>query len=159
MDEDTGDNRSDGPAAARRRTIYLLKNADLAVRSLAEPLLRGAGLTLAQYTVLSVVEMRENISSAALARRLGMTPQSANEVIIALAREGLVERIADPDHGRIRLISVTRAGRDRLRSSDVLIDHVEQTLLTGISEQSLEILRTTLATISQNWRQSIKPQD
>lgn len=158
MDDDTPEKRSPRPGGTSdaRRTLYLLKNADLSVRTLAEPLLRGAGLTLAQYTFLSVLGSREDLSSAALARRMGMTPQSANEVILALAKEGLIERISDPRNARIQLIKVTRAGTERLRSGEVLMDHVERTLLEGLSEGAIQALRAALITISSNGQNSVR---
>lgn len=156
--DDAPENPQELSAGDERRTIYLLKNADLAVRTLAEPLLRGAGLTLAQYTFLSVLSSREDLSSAALARRLGMTPQSANEVILALAKEGLVERVSDPRNARIQLIRVTRAGAERLRSSEVLMDHVERTLLNGLPAETVATLRDALAAISRNAQRMIQEQ-
>lgn len=160
MDDHPPGNNSPRPSGTSdgRRTLYLLKNADLSVRTLAEPLLRGAGLTLAQYTFLSVLGSREDLSSAALARRMGMTPQSANEVILALAKEGLIERISDPRNARIQLIKVTRTGAERLRSGEVLMDHVERTLLDGLPDGAIEILRTALTTISSNGQKAVKEQ-
>ena len=46
------------------------------------------GLTTLQYTTLSVLGRRGELSNAQLARRAYMTPQSMSEVIDALEKKG-----------------------------------------------------------------------
>lgn len=63
-----------------------------------------------------------------LVRHLGVSRSSVSELVDALAREGLVESVPDPDHGRRLLVALTKPGRlvaraqiennaDRLRAS------------------------------------------
>lgn len=47
-----------------------------------------------------------------LGRRLGMTKQSAGEVVTHLARQGYVERRPDPEDRRARRITLTARGRE-----------------------------------------------
>jgi len=58
-------------AAAKkfRRTSYLIMRLDIATRSMLEQALRGRGVTLTQYTVLSIVSDVDGMSSADMARR------------------------------------------------------------------------------------------
>ena len=71
------------------------------------------GLSVAQYTTLSILRSRSGLSNAQLARRLWVTPQSMNEVISALERAGLIERVPDVANRRILRTALTRdtAGR------------------------------------------------
>jgi DNA-binding MarR family transcriptional regulator len=60
------------------------------------------------------------LTIGALAARLGVTQQAASKSVADLERRGYVERTADPDDARARLVSLTargeaviRAGRDQ----------------------------------------------
>lgn len=140
------------PARSAARTIYLLKSAELAVRAAAEPLLRDFDLTMAQYTALSLISARENLSSADLARRLSVTPQSINEIIIRLEQAGLVGRVEDHGNRRILRLSVTDMGRDMLRRCDAVIDALEHRLLVGLTPQEVERFRQILDAIAVGGR-------
>src|SRR5260370_26734119 len=75
------------------RLSYLVRKAELAAYQRLDQALRGFGLTPAQYTVLAILSRGgESLSSAALARRLGVTPQSANEIVATLSMQYLVRR-------------------------------------------------------------------
>ena len=75
------------------RLSYLVRQAQLATYQRLDRALRGFGLTPAQYTVLAILSRRgESLSSAALSRRLGVSPQSANEIVASLNALGLVRR-------------------------------------------------------------------
>jgi DNA-binding MarR family transcriptional regulator len=49
-----------------------------------------------------------------LAQRAGMTHQAMSELVGELVAAGLLERVADPDDGRARLVRPTPAGRAEL---------------------------------------------
>jgi DNA-binding MarR family transcriptional regulator len=72
------------------------------------------GLTLPQYSVLSVAEAEPGLSGAELARDCMLTPQATNEIISRLAAAGLLERRPDARHRRLRRMVVTETGRDLL---------------------------------------------
>src|SRR5258707_15611811 len=72
------------------RLSYLVRQAQLATYQRLDQALRGFGLTPAQYTILAILSRGgESLSSAALARRLGVTPQSANEIVATLSMQYL----------------------------------------------------------------------
>ena len=61
------------------RLSYLLRQTQLANHQHLDRVLQEFGLTPSQYTVLGIVsDHPEGIFSAALARRLGVAPQSSN---------------------------------------------------------------------------------
>jgi|688.fasta_scaffold200049_2 DNA-binding MarR family transcriptional regulator len=141
-------------ARSAARTIYLLKAAEVAVRVAADPLLRDFDLTMAQYTALSLIGSRDDLSSADLARRLSVTPQSINELIIRLEQVGLVRRVEDPGNRRILRLSVTDIGRDMLHRCDAVIDTLEQRLLTGFTPSEVERFRQMLDAIATAGREA-----
>ncbi len=73
------------------------------------------GLTVSQYTALSVMRSRAGLSNAQLARRVLITPQSMNEVVAQLAERKLIQRRPDPAHGRAIRTDLTPRGEHVLR--------------------------------------------
>ena len=83
---------------------------DRVVRRHIDDVVKAKGLSVNQYTTLSVLDHRSGLSNAQLARRALVSPQSMNEVLLALERRGLVRRNAHPDHGRILQSRLTAKG-------------------------------------------------
>lgn len=141
-----------GRPHATPRTVYLLKAAELAVRIVADPELQKFGLTMAQYMILSLVSARGNLSSADLARRLSVTPQSINEFVVRLEKQSLISRQEDSSNRRILRLSITTQGREMLARCDQVVDAVERRLLAGHGQAELNALRGMLSTIAAHAR-------
>jgi DNA-binding MarR family transcriptional regulator len=101
---------------------------------------RVAPLTVSQYTALSILRDRPGLSNAQLARRVFVTPQSMNEVISVLERDGLVRRTPDADHRRILRIDLTPHGREVLGQCDEAIGEMEEAMVAGLSAGERESL-------------------
>ena len=119
--------------APEPRLSYLVGRLDRALRLLIEDAVRPHGLTVPQYTALSVLQRQTGLSNAQLARRAMTTPQSMSEVIAALAKAGLIRREADPAHGRIMRTELTPAGQDVLDKCEPLINEIETRMLAELS--------------------------
>ncbi len=132
------------PAHKYRRTSYLVKRLDTAVREFLEEALVLRGVTLAQYTILSMVSDVDGMSSADVARRSSVTKQATNEIINALERKKLISRAADGENRRILRIKLTRAGRAVLRGCDLAVDRSERRFYEKISATRLLALRRTI---------------
>ena len=66
------------------RISYVVARLERAIRQTINERVKPYGLTTLQYTTLSVLGRRGELSNAQLARRAYMTPQSMSEVIDAL---------------------------------------------------------------------------
>ncbi|MGA9595450.1 MAG: MarR family transcriptional regulator [Acidimicrobiia bacterium] len=99
-------------------------------RALAEAL-SPFDLTLAHYTVLSLLGLRDALSNAQLARRAYVTPQAMSEIVRYLESRGLVVRAPSPDHARIHPARLTALGRTVLDKCDSAVDRVENGLVGG----------------------------
>ena len=119
--------------APEPRLSYLVGRLDRALRLLIEDAVRPHGLTVPQYTALSVLQRQTGLSNAQLARRAMTTPQSMSEVIAALTKAGLIRREADPAHGRIMRTELTPAGQDVLARCEPLISEIESRMLAELS--------------------------
>ena len=94
--------------------------------------LRELGLAAGQLPVLVSLKKSKALSQA------------------ELARDGLVERVDDPQDKRSRLISLTPLAAKRLPKAKLLMDaHVEQAL-TGFSPEEIEQLTALLLRVDAN---------
>jgi DNA-binding MarR family transcriptional regulator len=79
------------------------------------------------------VEAQPDISSADLARRSEVTPQTMKDIVRCLERSGLVERRAHAAHGRILTLRLTAPGQAALQRCRALVDRVEERMLARFS--------------------------
>ena len=121
--------------------LYLVGRMDRVVRRHIDDVVKAKGLSVNQYTTLSVLDHRSGLSNAQLARRALVSPQSMNEVLLTLERRGLVQRHAHPDHGRILQSRLTAKGRRLLRACDVGVHEVESLMLSNLSQSEQTVLR------------------
>jgi DNA-binding MarR family transcriptional regulator len=122
--------QQDGP-----RVSYLVGRLDRLLRRRLRDALGHHGLTLPEYTTLSVLRARGGLSNAQLARRSLITPQSMSEVLTSLAGRELILRTAAPDHGRIIRTELTSSGTTALAACDRAVDEVEREMLDALGTQ------------------------
>ena len=96
---------------------------------------RQFGLTGSQSGVLRNLVAHGPLSSAALSRRLYVTPSNITGVIDRLERKGLVERVRKEGDRRIALITLTEKG-DELSKS--LPDPIEKKLISELGDLEME---------------------
>jgi len=128
----------------RPRISYLVGRLDRALRRRMNEALAPSGLSLAQYTVLSVLQARGELSNAQLANRAFITPQAMNEVVQTLEGQKLVTRRQDPSHGRIVQLTLTVRGLEMLRGCDAAVRALEQSMLAPLSDAGREALSSAL---------------
>ncbi len=136
----------------RPRTIYLLTRVNSALRSLIDARLRDVQMTGIQYTVLSVVQDHEGISSAELSRRFFVAAQSMNEIIAVLEQRALIIRKVDPENKRILRMKLTARGRKVLNQCDDIADAIEATAFDWMTAAELEKLRETMRALMRSLR-------
>lgn len=125
-------------------TLYLVKRLELAIRALMDDALRPFGLTTLQYTALSVLRARGATSSAQLARRAFLRPQTMHEMVLTLEKRGYLRREADPANKRVLLATLTEDGHDLLDRCSPAIHELESALTAGLSSGQREIFREGL---------------
>jgi len=136
------------------RLSYLMRQAQLALSQQLTEVLQAFGLTPSQYMVLSIVnEHPEGIFSAALARRLGVTPQSSNEIIAGLERMELVGRDEDPSYRRV--LRVTAKGAALLGKCEKQVDRFETEFYGALSATEQSQFRRFLTAILRSNREKL----
>ena len=132
---------------------YMIGHLERLVRRRLREAISPLGLTVQQYTALSVLNARGRLSNAQLAERSLVTPQSANELVKTLKKQGWVERTADPSHGRIIHLHLTSSGEAILKRAHTAAALFEEEMLQQIPKDDLqryrEYLTTSIHTLSQ----------
>ena len=85
----------------------------------------GYDVTVAQSRLAQRIAT-EGSRLTELADRAQVTKQTASQLVAALEREGLVERIPDPSDGRARLIRLSARGREAAGQAMQVVRGVEQ---------------------------------
>jgi DNA-binding MarR family transcriptional regulator len=113
---------------------YLVGRLDHVLNQRLREALAPAGLSVPQYTALSVFRAHGSLSNAQLATRTMISPQSANEMVKQMEAKGWIARTPDPAHGRIIQISLTPAGEAVLGECDARVAQVERTMFPELDE-------------------------
>ena len=131
--------------AKSARTLLLVRLLQLKLYNEMVEALRAFDLTPLQYLVLSLAAHRSSLSTADLARRFEITPQSMNEVIAALEGKKLISRRESPGHRRILHIRLMAAGTRLLQRCDVEVDRIERSAFRDFSTKELTTFRGLLS--------------
>ena len=135
---------ADPPTDVGPRLTYLIKRLEMAERARMEEVLQAQGVTLHQYTALSLLERRDGLSSAQLARRHFVTPQAMNQLVATLERDDLIRREPDEANRKILRATLTGRGRSTLAACHRAVDELERRMLAGFTPEQETEFRTAL---------------
>jgi len=142
--------RSDVHHTARVPMIRLLGTAVDGFSGELQRRLREAGLTdirPGHGCVFGTVDP-EGSRLTDLALRACMTKQSVAEATNDLEQLGYVERVPDPDDGRVKIIRLTERGREAQAMGRRLIDDIEREWAERYGEERIAALRDALEAVS-----------
>ena len=125
-------------------TNYLMRRAQILVTRSLTDCLHEYKLTPAQYLMLSLSRRGGELSSASLARRFTISPQSMNEMIAGLERKKLIARTVAGEKRRTLQINLTPEGAKLLKACDRAVDRLEKRLFSPLSAAELHSFRCAL---------------
>ncbi|VVE38781.1 MarR family winged helix-turn-helix transcriptional regulator [Pandoraea nosoerga] len=140
------------PRRSKLRLTYVIASLDRLLRRHMTEALAPLGLTLAQFTALSVLDARGKLSNAQLAQRSFITPQSANEVVSVMAARQWITREPDPNHGRIVLLQLTDEGRRVLAQCEAVAKEIDARMRAGVSREDAAAVQRHLELFVRNLR-------
>jgi MarR family transcriptional regulator for hemolysin len=106
------------------------------------------GLTSTTWApLIHLDEAGDGISQKALAALLGSDAASLVRLLDILARDGFLERRADPLDKRSRLIFLTPAGRERVAFIREALAASEAAMLADLSDDQVDLLNHSLSLI------------
>ena len=92
----------------------------------------------------------QEASQRDLERKLRLKPSTVNGIVDRLEAKGYVSRRASPQDGRVRLVSLTEAGRSKVQDFHVIVEETERRFTASLSEQERGQLRKLLSRIIAN---------
>jgi DNA-binding MarR family transcriptional regulator len=121
------------------RTVYLIKRVETEVTNQMTKAMSPFDVTPLQYSILSFVAQEgSNFSSAQLARRFNMAPQSMNEAVAILQRKELIVKTTDAENKRILRLGLTDKGETALENCHAELDEIEQNLFSELANNRPE---------------------
>ena len=127
---------------------YLLRQAQVAHRQRMERALAVVGLTLPQFTVLTMLVAYPGASGADVARLSLLTPQTVSVIVANLERMGALRREHHASHGRVLRMDVTPDGRRLLARCRDGVEAIERELLDACSAAEQQVLRRWLVRVA-----------
>ena len=108
-------------------------------------------LTPAQFGILVHAAREPGVSSAELARRINVTPQSIQTALRPLEHRGLLERHPHPVHRKVLGVVLTDRGHDLAHRADVVINDADAAMLSGFTDDEVRqfhhFLRRAMTTL------------
>lgn len=90
------------------------------------------------------------VSQAEIAARSGLTKQAVQQHLDALAADGIVARLPDPDDARRRRVRLTPAGLAALAAGDRIKAVIEAQDVARLGQARHAALRTALAALAED---------
>jgi DNA-binding MarR family transcriptional regulator len=122
MKDDERQASSDG----LRCNATALRKATRRVSQLYDEVLASSGLKTTQRAILAEIRRSGPMTVRSLADKLVMDPGGLAHTLKPLIRDGLIANEVDPDDRRNRLISLTAAGKTRVKQSDRLWEEAQR---------------------------------
>lgn len=113
----------------------------------------GLALTPAGARVLHALAASGALSQSALARRLAISRMSLGETLAMLDTAGLVVRAPAAGDGRLRLVSLSQAGREVLPRIEAIGEQVRQAARQGIDAETW----AAFVQVAQRVRENLSP--
>ena len=146
----------DPPGRGRRgadgHIAYLLRQAQVAVRNAVEDALVDLGVTLPQFSAMTMLDAYDDLSAADIARLSMLTPQTITVIVRNLERDGLISRAPDPSHGRILRLALTEDGRSMVKKCRKRVDKVETRMVAGLKKKEERLIRTWLSDVASDFQ-------
>jgi DNA-binding MarR family transcriptional regulator len=150
--------KADQPAEAEKpRFSYAAATLERSIRRRLGEVLQPFGLTVAEYTSLSLIRRRDGYSNANLARRSFVSPQAMHEMISSLEARDLLERAPSASHRSVRHTHLTEKGRELLARCDAAVDEMEEVMLVNIPQTKRAEVTSLLMQCARNLSEPLPP--
>ena len=134
------------PVDPQEHEGYLIKELYHLLRARIESRMRTAGIPLSfpHAQVLHELTHEPGLSSAQLARRCGVTPQTMIGLVAALEQQGVIERRVHPENARVMQCYVRPDRLGNLDRAREIADGVIQQMLAALPAVERDQFKATL---------------
>ena len=123
--------------------LFDIQRASRVVTGLYNTHLRGAGITIAQWSLLRNISFMEPVSVGRLADALAMERTSVTRLIEPLIELGCV-RSSGGDDRRVRYLELTARGRERMRAGKRRWHAAQRELMATLGAANWRMMRSAL---------------
>jgi MarR family transcriptional regulator, transcriptional regulator for hemolysin len=144
---------SQNPGIADAAANDPLKLVGIAYRTfsrIVDVQLRELGFSMGQLPVLVALKHGAALPQSELARWARVEQPTMAQLLNRMERDGLVQRVPDPNDGRSRLISLTAQARKQLPKAKAVMDVTGEQATAGFSAQDLAQLTALMLRINAN---------
>jgi DNA-binding MarR family transcriptional regulator len=115
---------------------------------------RKFGLPQAELKCLMLFDMERYLTVKGIAQKMEVAKSRVTKIMDGLTKKRLIQSTEDPNDGRVKLLSLTPAGQEKLKEIGTFTREIHQKILHQIdSEQrrnilsSLELLRSSMEAV------------
>lgn len=116
-----------------------------------QPVLDAHGVSMWGYVVLLALDRSSVRTQAALAEAIGADKTRIIRTLDDLQQQGFIEREADPDDRRVRLLAITDAGRAVKDAVQRDIQRGEERWLGELSADDRKVFLRVLKQLTPDW--------
>ncbi len=138
-----------------REFAFSIMDVARLLRTYADQRARLFGMTRAQWAVLVRLDRSEGLKQSELAEILDLQPITLTRLLDRLNASGLIERRPDPNDRRANRLYLTPAARPLLNRLDALGAEMMDTVLEGLTPQSVKRMLDEFGTVRENLRRAI----
>lgn len=120
------------------------------IRHKIDDVLRPYELTRLKWLAIGIISDNEGLTQSGLANRLELKNAATGKLVDRLVERGLVERMSDPQDRRVYRLHATVKSRALLAELEPLGGAVRESVLDGIGEEDLQVLKKLLHRIKTN---------
>ena len=109
-----------------------------------------AGITVDQWVILKIIEVRKQISQVELAQVAQKDTASITRILDLLQKKGLTQRIDDEYDRRKYMISLTKDGEVFVLRNLPFVNEIRSQIVRGLSPDEIQTLKSILEKIRGN---------
>ncbi|PFH08500.1 DNA-binding MarR family transcriptional regulator [Collimonas sp. PA-H2] len=112
--------------------------------------LRALGFSMGQLPVLVALKTSGALSQAELARIAQVEQPSMAQLLNRMERDGLVQRVPNPEDKRSQLVSLTSDASERMPKGKAVMEAASRQALTGFTKEERDQLMALLLRVNAN---------
>lgn len=115
-----------------RSPLHLLHRVHQRATELFQEKMAGINLTARQYVVLVTAAQKDGASQQDIIDLTGIDRSTVSQIMQTMIRKGLLKRRRTREDARAYSITVTELGRDVLKTSESIVEGVDEALIAAL---------------------------
>ena len=137
-----------------RSPLHLLHRVGQCAGELFQSEMNGVDLTARQYVVLVAAAHKDGPSQQDIIDHTGIDRSTVSQVVQIMVRKGLLKRRRTRQDARAYAITLTPLGRDVLKTSEPIVNRIDETLVAVLTSARASSFVDNLRTIVGSFQTS-----